>query len=338
MNIKGYLKSQTPFLLSFLFTYGIILLLFFAFKINTLLILYTVFLFSFPLFFFLIMDYFRKKRFYQEFFFNIENLDKAYLVLETLEEPNFYEGKLLCQALYLINKSMCENVNLLKNKTTDFTEYIEMWIHEVKIPIAILRLIAHNHPDAISKEALEQIKKIEVYVEQVLYYARQESSEKDYLINEVSLNKVVNDVILKNKDSFLESKMDLKVETITSKVYTDSKWLFFIIEQIIHNSMKYKKEKNSYIEISCLETKDKVTLTIFDNGMGIPEEDILKVFEKSFTGCNGRKKGSSTGMGLYIVKNLCRKLGHTIDIESVEGKYTKVQIAFSKNNYFEVVK
>ncbi len=338
MNFMNYLKDKILSILLVIIIYIIFLLLFFAFKVDSSLILAVTILYIFLFITLLLIDYFRKKHFYTILLGNIEKLDKAYLVSEMIEEPNFYEGKILYHSLYEINKSMCEVVKELETQTNDFKEYIEMWIHEVKLPISSLVLIAHNHPDKFDKNTLEQIRRIEDYVEQVLYYVRQEFAEKDYLINSVSLKKVISNVALKNKNELLENKIDFIVENVDYKVLTDSKWLEFIINQIIGNSMKYKKDKDSYIKINMIESESKYILEVEDNGIGIKENEIPYVFEKSFTGSNGRKKLKSTGMGLYIVKNLCQKLGHQIKIESEEGKYTKVMIVISKNQFYEVVK
>lgn len=339
MKISLFFKDKIPsFILSTSF-YLITLLMFLAFKIDSsLIIVFSISFFLLLLSLFLI-SYFKKKSFYNQLLFNIENLDKSYLVLETINKPNFYEGKLLYQALYDINKSMSENIKSFSLQTTDFKQYIEMWIHEIKIPISSLNIMAHNHKDKFDKKTLKQMKKIENYVDQVLYYVRSNNSEKDYLINEVELNKVIMNVALKNKDSLLEQKIDFIVPNINNKVYTDSKWLEFILNQIINNSIKYKKETtNSYIKVEVIEESDKTILTITDNGIGIPTIDLPRVFEKTFTGNNGRLKTKSTGMGLFIAKNLCNKLGHKINIESKEGEYTKVFIIFSKNKYYEVAK
>lgn len=339
MTFFNYLKDKLYAFILFTFVYGLLLLLFFAFKISyEVIIAFSIIFFIFFLSL-LIIDYFRKRNFYRTLLSNIEKLDKSYLVLETINTPNFYEGELLTKALYEINKSMNENIKYFESQMIDFKEFIEMWIHEIKIPISSLILMAHNHKDNFDKTATEQIRKIENYVEQVLYYVRQEKAEKDYLINEVSLDKVITKVALKNKDDFLENKIDLLVDNINCKIYTDSKWLEFIINQIINNSIKYKRENiNSYIKISLKEEFDKIILIIEDNGIGIPTSDISRVFEKSFTGINGRKTFKSTGMGLFICKNLCNKLGHKISIESKLRKYTRVYITFFKNEYFEVVK
>ena len=133
----------------------------------------------------------------------------------------------------------------------------------------------------------------------------------------------------------LENNIEFEVDLKAFSVNSDKKWLEFIINQVINNSIKYKKENESIIKIESSENKDKVTLEIYDNGIGIPEKDLKRVFDKSFTGTNGRDKVKSTGMGLYIVKKLCDKLGHNISIESKENEYTKVILEFGKNDVYK---
>ena len=339
MKFINYVKDKIWYVILFIVSLAFILLMLAAFKTKielTIAILLVITIFFITS---ILIDFFKKKDFYNNLLSSIRNLDKAYLVLETLDKPNFYEGKILYQALYEINKSMNENVKNLKLQVDDFKEYVEMWIHEVKIPISSLVLMQHNHKDKFSKDQIRQIKRIENYVDQRLYYVRQETAEKDYLITDVSLNKRVNKVLLKNKDDILENKINLIVDTLSYDVSTDSKWLEFIINQIINNSIKYKRNvKNSFIKIYVIENNDKLDLIIEDNGIGIKESDLPMVFKKSFTGHNGRIKSKSTGMGLFIVKSLCDKLGHKINVESKEKEYTKVIITFSKNHYYDVVK
>lgn len=339
MKFINYVKDKIWYVILFIVSLAFILLMLAAFKTKielTIAILLVITIFFITS---ILIDFFKKKDFYNNLLSSIENLDKAYLVLETLDKPNFYEGKILYQALYEINKSMNENVKNLKLQVADFKEYVEMWIHEVKIPISSLVLMQHNHKDKFSKDQIRQIKRIENYVEQILYYVRQETAEKDYLITDVSLNKIVNKVLLKNKDDILENKINLIVDTLSYDVSTDSKWLEFIINQIINNSIKYKRNiKSSSIKIYVIENNDKLDLVIEDNGLGINETDLPMVFKKSFTGQNGRIKSKSTGMGLFIAKSMTDKLGHKIKIESKEKEYTKVIITFSKNHYYDVVK
>ncbi len=339
MKLIEYLKDKFVTILLFFFTYFIILSLFVAFKVDFSLIV----VISFLLFLFLIsgllIDYFRRYFFYQELLNHIEVMDKSYLVLETLKKPSFYEGELLYQVLYDINKSMNENVKKYEEQMNEFKEYIEMWIHEVKIPLSSLNLLVHNHGESADKRVAKQLRRIDDYVDQVLYYVRSENAEKDYFIKENQLDKIISNVALKNKDDLLERKIDFIVENVSFSVDTDSKWLEFILNQIINNSIKYRREGiEAYIKISAELYKNKIVLVIEDNGVGIPSFDIPRVFDKSFTGYNGRKSAKSTGMGLHISKNLCEKLGHKIEVESIQHQYTKVLITFYKNEYYEVLK
>ena len=140
-------------------------------------------------------------------------------------------------------------------------------------------------------------------------------------------------------DDLLENKIDYNARNVNIKVLTDSKWLEFILGQVVNNSIKYKRDIDaSYIKISVREEKNKTILIIEDNGIGIKESDLKQVFNKTFTGENGRTKGKSTGMGLFIAKNMCDKLGHKIEIESALNKYTRVYISFAKDKYYEVLK
>lgn len=338
MNFINYLKDKFYYIIILLLSLILIILLFSSFKIDKSLCIVIILILFISYITIILIDYFRKKKFYNDLLGNIESLDKAYLVLETLTKPGFYEGKLQYQALYEINKSMSECVKNLELQTQDFKEYIEMWIHEVKIPISSLILMAHNHSDKFDKKTIEQIRRIENYVDQVLYYVRSENAEKDYLLKEIKLSKVISNVALKNKDDLLEYKIDLIVNDLDVSVNTDSKWLEFILNQIINNSIKYHNKDDSYIKIYAEKDNDVIKLIIEDNGMGIDSSDLPKVFNKTFTGQNGRGLVKSTGMGLFIARNLCTKLGHKIDIESKRNQYTKVIISFYKNTFFDVVK
>lgn len=339
MKFTTYLKDKLFSIVAYTISVLLIIMLLIAFKtprhlnISIISIITIFYIITFAI------DYFRKNNFYKDLLSNIDNLEKAYLVLETLTKPSFYEGELLYQALYEINKSFCEAITLLESQTQDFKEYIEMWIHEVKIPISSLVLMAHNHSDKFDKKSIEQIRRIEDYVDQVLYYVRSENAEKDYLIKETKLSKIISNVALKNKNDLLENKIDLIVENLDLKIYTDSKWLEFILNQIINNSIKYHNKDNSYIKIyTDNKDKDLINLIIEDNGIGIESYDLPRVFNKTFTGNNGRNVSKSTGMGLFIAENLCIKLGHKISIDSKVNDYTKVTISFYKNNFYDVIK
>ena len=334
MRFSNYLKDKVIHIILVIFFLTFTLLIFRLVKVDiSLVIMYMVFALIIGIIL-VSYDYLRKDRFYKKLVSDIKKLDKAYLISSTIEEPTFYDGKILYECLYDINKSMIENISKLENQNNDFKEYIEMWIHEVKLPLSSISLIIHNNKDKFDKSVLEQIKKIDKYVDEILYYSRSENSEKDYMITHTSLEKAVNNVLVNNKDSLLESKIKLEVNNLDYSVDTDIKWLEFIINQILSNSIKYRK-KNPIIKIYAKEDKKKVTLYIEDNGIGIDSKDIKKVFNKTFTGSNGRESIKSTGMGLYIVKELCNKLGHKVSIESEKDKYTKVSITFNNDTIYD---
>lgn len=339
MNKKEYLKDKRLYLLIGITIYLVILLILLAFKVNieaTLAITFTYFV---GLITILIVDYIRKKTFYNNFKCKLDSLDQKYLIVEMLQDAYFLEGRILTDALYEIDKSMIEKINEYKMQVKDFKEYVELWIHEVKLPVASLTLMVHNQKGDQSKKLLSQLTRLDNYLEQILYYVRSENAEKDYLITKVNLSKVISNVALKNKDILLAKGIDFVVSDVDIEVLTDSKWLEFIINQIVDNSIKYSKEKNAYIKIVAKEESKVIGLIIYDNGKGISKSDLPRVFDKTFTGTNGRSESAkSTGMGLYLCRELCNKLGHKIQIISEEGKYTKVTILFDKNTFLQMDK
>lgn len=337
MSFLRFIKDNKVNILVSLLLFILVILLMFTFQVNSFLIIISIIFFLSSFIFLLLYNYFRKKKFYNELINNTKLLDKKYLVLETLSEPSFLEGKILYDSLYQIDKSMNERIKLYEKNLSDFKEYVEMWIHEVKIPLSSLSLMCHNHHNEIDKKYLNQINKLDNYVDQVLYYVRSNDAEKDFLIKKTNLEKVINSVMIKNKDEILLNNITVNVENLNIFVYTDTKWLIFIINQILNNSIKYKKKNgNSLIKIYATEEKDLVNLFIYDNGIGINKSDITRVFDKTFTGENGRKDANSTGMGLYIVKKLIGKLGHKISISSKENEYTEVKITFGKNDLYNI--
>ena len=339
MSKKEYLKDKRLYLIIGMTIYLVILLVLLAFKVNieaTLAITFTYFI---GLITILIADYIRKKTFYNNFKCKLDSLDQKYLIVEMLQDANFLEGRILTDALYEIDKSMIEKINEYKMQVKDFKEYVELWIHEVKLPVASLTLMVHNQKGEQSKKLLSQLTRLDNYLEQILYYVRSENAEKDYLITKVNLSKVISNIALKNKDILLAKGIDFIVSDVDIEVLTDSKWLEFIINQIVDNSIKYSKEKNAYIKIVAKEESEVIGLIIYDNGKGISKSDLPRVFDKTFTGTNGRSESAkSTGMGLYLCRELCNKLGHKIQIISEEGKYTKVTILFDKNTFLQMDK
>ncbi len=337
MKFGNYLKDKIISILIYLTFVIIIFLLLIAFKTNSSLNIAIISLLIAFEIINLLYDYFRKKNFYDTLKYNLDNLNKKFLISEMIKNPNFIEGQILYNALYDITKSMNEHINKYKFGLENFKEYIELWIHEVKTPLSGGLLMLHNNSKS-DKKMGEVLNKINGYVEQVLYYVRSENPEKDFIIKKVNLNSIVKKVITNNKENFINKKISIKLENLDSNVYSDPKWLEFIINQIIQNSLKYSKNNNdSYIKIFCQTDDEIIKLTIEDNGIGIDKSDLPRIFEKSFTGKNGHNIDHSTGMGLYICKKLCDKLGTKIEAESTLNEFTKLIISFKVNKFYDVI-
>ena len=285
----------------------------------------------------IIIEYFKRKKFYDNLLKILEELDEKYLITEIIKTPNFLEGQIFKNSLEQIDKSMLENVNKYKYMTEDYKEYIELWIHEIKIPIATSKMVIENNKNAITKSIDEELDKVENYIEQALFYARSNTVEKDYYIRKVVLKEIVNESIKKNKSSLIQEKISIDIHDLDVEVNTDNKWIVFILNQIIQNSIKYRKKENSVIEIYANQGKENVILYIKDNGIGIKQGEITRVFEKGFTGTNGRLSNKkSTGIGLYLCKKLCNKLGIGIELNSVQNEGTEVKLVFPKDSYIEL--
>ena len=248
----------------------------------------------------IVVEYRKKSNFYNELKNNLEKLDNKYLISEIINTPDFIEGKILKNTIQETGKSMLENVNSYKQLQEDYKEYIELWIHEIKIPIATSKLIIENNKNEITKSIDEELDEIENYTEQALFYARSNTVNKDYVVTKSNLKEIVNEAILKSKRALLSNKISIELNDLEKEVFTDSKWATFIINQIIQNSIKYSKKEDKKIQLYAKSNNENIILYIKDNGIGIKKGEITRVFEKGFTGENGRiinKK--STGIGLY---------------------------------------
>lgn len=287
----------------------------------------------------ILVEYFIKRNYYTNMQNTLEELNEKYLITEIIKEPSFIEGKILKQALEEIDKSMTENVNKYKYLQEDYKEYIELWIHEIKMPIATSKMIIENNKNTITKSINEELDKVENYIEQALFYARSSTVEKDYYIKKSSLKDIVNESIKKNKNILIGEKVLVDIHDLDLEINTDSKWVVFILNQIIQNSIKYRKtEVELNLEIYGKQGKENVILYIKDNGLGIKKGEITRVFEKGFTGTNGRLSNKkSTGIGLYLCKKLCDKLGIAIELNSIYGEGTEIKIVFPQNSLYSTM-
>ncbi|HJA67544.1 MAG TPA: sensor histidine kinase [Candidatus Mediterraneibacter cottocaccae] len=295
-------------------------------------------------------DFLRKAAFYNDMAEKMEHLKEKYLFAEMQEEPRFLEGKIWHRNLEDISKSMNDEIARHERVSSEFKEYTERWIHEIKIPIASAKLILHNsrgesrvsdESGENSRRLKEQIGRIESDVEKVLYYIRSEVPRNDYRIGEHTLREIVREAVRENKDSLILNRFSVQMEIREEKVYTDRKWLVFMLGQMISNSVKYAREEKHgdfpgsgksdtgrVIRFRAETKADRIRLFVEDNGIGISTGDLPRIFDKSFTGENGRKTAASTGMGLYICRKLCTEMGHCIGAESEPGAGTRIIVEF----------
>lgn len=284
-----------------------------------------------------LVEYYSKKNYYDTVKSRIRELQEEYLIMEVLPKADFTEANILEDAIRNIGKSMLENVNKYKYLQEDYKDFIELWIHEIKIPIATSKMIVENNKNEITASINEELDKIDNYTEQALFYARSNTVEKDYIVRKIQLKEIVNASVLKNKSQLIQNKISIDTKNLDETVCTDSKWCIFIINQIIQNSIKYSKNADRQIEIYGERKKENIILYIKDNGIGIKESEITRVFEKGFTGENGRITGKkSTGIGLYLCKKLCDKLCIGLELNSKKDEGTEVKLIFPNNSFINM--
>ncbi len=261
----------------------------------------------------------------------VEELDRKYLLPELLEPGNVQEKKEIESVLYEMEVSMNENVSSYRRNSQEYKEYVESWVHEIKVPIGAMKMILANHKEE-DYGLEEEVNRLEGYVEQALFYARSSDVEKDYLINRISLQQVVQDAILKKRKILRNINAAIDLHDLETEVNSDSKWLGFMLGQVLDNSIKYVGEKQLMLEIYGEKHENSILLHIKDNGIGIKESELSRVFDKGFTGSNGRGTANSTGIGMYLCRKLCHRLEHNILIDSKVGEGTIITFVFPVSN------
>ena len=274
-----------------------------------------------------LLEYLPRRRFYGEIERDMARLDKKYLVTEVLPEAGFAEGRVLAALTREADKSMCDAVAVCERASKEYREYIETWVHEIKTPISAARLMLENEPGESARPLAHELTRIENYVEQALYYSRSGSVEQDYRIRETSLKALVASALRKNAALLIEAGASVKTENLDLTVFTDAKWTDFMLGQVLANSVKYR---SGPLELSLTgeQRGSAVSLTVADNGPGVPAADLPHLFEKGFTGENGRRGAKSTGLGLYLCKKLCDKMGLDLSLASVSGAGMRVTFGF----------
>lgn len=331
MSGKQYLKNQIPAV--FVNLMGMLALALFLLAnqnaMQTVLFILLVWLIIFIAYTSTI--YYMRKKYLDTLLDMTEQLEERYLIPEIMTIPDQADAQVFYQIMKMAEKSMLEKIGEIQNERKEYKEYIEQWIHEVKTPITAIKLLCENNSSSLARDILTELENINQYTEQALYYARSEHTEKDYSVREINLCDVVHSAIADNKYLLRQSNMTITMDELEYRVYTDDKWVRFILNQIIGNAVKYRTEHPA-LHFSMIKTDDKIVLSVSDNGIGIPQSDLPRIFEKGFTGQNGRTRKNSTGIGLYLCRRLCDKLGIGLTAHS-ENKGTTIALSFQINDF-----
>ncbi len=207
----------------------------------------------------------------------------------------------------------------------DMAEYYTLWAHQIKTPIAAMRLTLQNEDTPLSRRLTAELGRVERYVEMVLAYVRLDAASTDYVLRECELDPIVRGAVKKFAGEFIERRLALELRPTNARVLTDEKWLSFVLEQLVSNALKYTPEGKVSVYM-----EEPAVLCVADTGIGIAAEDLPRVFEQGFTGCNGRSDKHASGLGLYLCRRVCRNLGHAISAESEPGKGTVIRLDLSR--------
>ena len=318
-------------------------------------------------------DYHDRKTYFSKIGHVLDKVDQRFLLGELMPGSPRIEDRLYREMIRRSNKSVIERIRRVEEEQREYREYIESWVHEIKAPISSISLMCENrraerrYPESLSEKAgradrmnendagwaqadcpetgapenqnaaIRQIalenQKVENYVDMALYYARSDEVYKDYVIRETNLQTTAEEAVLKNKYYLIQNQIQVEVRCGEEKVYTDRKWILFILNQLILNCTKYRAKENARIRITAEALPNGVHLLVEDNGAGIKKEELPRIFEKGFTGTNGRKNDRATGMGLYLCRKLCGKLGIEIDARSEYGNGTCIVLEFPISSY-----
>ncbi|MBP1927222.1 signal transduction histidine kinase [Sedimentibacter acidaminivorans] len=318
--LNSYIKRNILMVTVVLISFGIFLLVFSLYILPLEAVVYSILLTSVFILLVGIVDFI--------------NFYKKHLILDklknsiTISDFVFANSKDLIEKDYqelisIIDKKRAEIISDKDNAYNDMLDYYTIWAHQIKTPIAAMRLLLQSEQSNTNIELLEQLFKVEQYVEMVLQYLRMENMHSDLLIKRYLLDDIIKQSVRKYLKLFIRKKIKLSYEELNYKVLTDEKWFGFVIEQILSNSLKYTNEGEILIY---MDKNMPETLVIEDTGIGIEKEDLPRISERGFTGYNGRLYKKSTGIGLYLCKRILNNLSHTITIESQVGKGTKVKI------------
>lgn len=247
------------------------------------------------------------------------------LTINQLPPPSGLIEKDYQELLLSLNTLYSQKITAENMEKNDLTDYYTTWVHQIKTPIAAMRLLLQNEDTPVSRQLKTELFRIEQYVEMVLCYFRLDSPSADFVLNYYSLDTIIRQAIRKYAGQFVQKKLRLVYEPTDYQVLTDEKWLSFVIEQLLSNAVKYTNEGSITISVD-----SNLVLSVSDTGIGIAPEDLPRIFEKSYTGYNGRVEKRSTGLGLYLCRKILNRLSHPITVTSAIGEGTTFRIDLSR--------
>lgn len=272
-------------------------------------------------------DFFRQRARLRELEAVLDSLDQKYLFPECVPPPRGLYERRLFDLTRRAGRAMTGAVSDAQASQREYREYVEQWVHEVKAPITAARLICRELDGTTRRKLTGELARIEEHVERALFYARAESPERDCVIRRTGLEEIVTQAVENHRALLIQCGVRVETDGLDCSVYTDGKWAVFILGQLLQNAARYRGEE-PVISISAQPLGKQVQLTVADNGMGIPAHELPRVFDRGFTGSNGRSRGGSTGMGLYLCRGLAGFLELGLAITSEEGKGTTVTLTF----------
>ena len=230
------------------------------------------------------------------------------------------------QLMQLLIQGQRQLENEMQGRYAEMVDYYTIWAHQIKTPIASMRLALQNEDTDFSRELAQDLLRIEQYVEMVLMFLRLDSSTTDYVIREYDLDEIVRQAVRKFSSLFIRRKIRLIYQPLHTAVLTDEKWLLFVVEQVLSNALKYTPPGGSVT----IDLEKPLTLCIRDTGIGIAPEDLPRIFEKGYTGYNGRRDKKASGIGLYLCRRICQNLGHTITANSSPDSGTVIRLRLER--------
>ena len=272
-------------------------------------------------------DFFQQRARLLEWKSILDGLDRKYLFTECVPQPKrLYERRLL-ELVRLAGRDMTGAVSDAQASQREYQEYVERWVHEIKAPLTAARLICRELDGDTRRKLTAELSQIEAHVERALFYARAKNPEQDCLFRQTELEKIAAQAIENHRSLLIQNGIRVEMENMNCTVYTDEKWAVFILGQLLQNAARYRGAE-PVITLFAKPLGRQTRLIVQDNGIGIPAHELPRVFERGFTGSNGRMRGGSTGIGLY----LCRKLAVFLELElrmdSQEGAGTTVTLTF----------